>query len=457
MVVAEDQAKAGLLPGVIYMKGSQVARGWYVVAVIVAAMLLAALDRQALTLLAPLIQHDLRLSDTQLSVLNGLAFVGLHALCTLAVGWAADRYNRRGLIALGLLIWSVMTGLCGLAGSFLTLLMARAGVGAGESVVVPAGYALATENAALEQRGRVMGVLIAANTVGGGLAMILSGGLLGLIGDAPRRLPVLGLTAAWQIVFLMLAFAGLPILALLFTINDRRRHSASRAPTQEPDAASGALEHLRRFRRVFAGMFVASTANSVAGFGIAAWAPMMLVRRFGMAPHDTGYIVGGAFVVGGAIGAVVSAWLSDRWATEPRHGRRLRGHVPILCIALCGLPVLVFGGSPLLCGLGLTGIAFSLNAITALSFASLHDFTPNRFRGRVTAWMQFGVMVLGFSVGPFAIALLTDYVFRDPMMIGWSILLASGLLFALALAGALLARRAVIAGKGEDAWILAAQ
>ena len=94
-------------------------------------------DRAALSLVLPLVQHDLHLSDTALGVISGLPFSLCYALCSLPAAYIADHFSRRNLMAIGFTLWSAMTCLSGAAGSGLQLAGARLALGAGESVGLP--------------------------------------------------------------------------------------------------------------------------------------------------------------------------------------------------------------------------------------------------------------------------------------------------------------------------------
>src|SRR5690606_13159348 len=99
-------------------------------------------DRQILTLLLGPIKADLGLSDTEVSLLVGLAFVVCYALFGLVSGWLTDRYSRKGLVSIGITFWSVATAACGMANSFTSLFVARMAVGVGESTLSPAAMSL---------------------------------------------------------------------------------------------------------------------------------------------------------------------------------------------------------------------------------------------------------------------------------------------------------------------------
>ena len=91
------------------------------------AYVLSFIDRQILSLLVEPMKRDLALSDVQVSLLQGLAFASIYCLAGLPLGRAADQFNRRNIIVCGVAIWSVMTSFCGVARTYVTLLLCRAG------------------------------------------------------------------------------------------------------------------------------------------------------------------------------------------------------------------------------------------------------------------------------------------------------------------------------------------
>jgi predicted MFS family arabinose efflux permease len=91
------------------------------------------LDKTVITVVLEPIKREFGVSDTALGVLSGLSFALLYATLGIPVALAADRGNRKTIIGISLVIWSAMTMLCGLAQSFVQLVVARVGVGAGEA------------------------------------------------------------------------------------------------------------------------------------------------------------------------------------------------------------------------------------------------------------------------------------------------------------------------------------
>ena len=108
-------------------------RAWYAVFVFAVVLCVNFLDRGILPLLVVPIKRDLGLTDTQISLLMGFAFVMFYVILGLPVSRLVDRSSRRRIIGIGVALWSGATALCGLAHTFVQLFFARIGVGVGEA------------------------------------------------------------------------------------------------------------------------------------------------------------------------------------------------------------------------------------------------------------------------------------------------------------------------------------
>jgi MFS family permease len=118
---------------------------WWVVIVLALGLTLSLMDRLIIALMIGPIKRDLVLSDTDISLLQGLAFTLFYVIAGLPLGRIADRGSRRRLAALSVVTWSAMTMLCGLTTSFLQLFIARLGVGVGEAGLSPAAISLVSD------------------------------------------------------------------------------------------------------------------------------------------------------------------------------------------------------------------------------------------------------------------------------------------------------------------------
>jgi MFS family permease len=195
------------------------AYGWYVVCVLTLAYVVSFLDRQILALMVEPIKHDLGLTDTQMSLLMGLAFGIFYTLMGVPLGRLADRTSRRALIATGVGVWCLMTASCGLARSFGQLFVARIGVGVGEAALTPAAISMISDYFPRQKRGRAIGFYNMGVSLGAGTAMVLGGVVISYVmSAAPVELPGVGELKSWQLVFMLVGLPGLAIVALMSTI-----------------------------------------------------------------------------------------------------------------------------------------------------------------------------------------------------------------------------------------------
>jgi MFS family permease len=146
---------------------------WFAVAALMVAYTSSFIDRQILTLLVQPIRADLTISDTQFSLLAGIAFSLFYTVMGVPLARLADRGSRRWIIFWGIVVWSVMTVACGLANSFWALFAARIGVGIGEAALSPAAYSMISDYFPPRQRARALAVYSMAPYIGAGLALMI--------------------------------------------------------------------------------------------------------------------------------------------------------------------------------------------------------------------------------------------------------------------------------------------
>ena len=130
-------------------------------------------DRQILSILVEPIKASLGASDTQMGFLTGFAFAIFYTTFGIPLARWADRGVRRSIIAMGLTVWSVMTGLCGFAQSFIHLALARIGVGIGEAAGSPPAHSLISDFFPPERRATAFSIYnfgIPVGVMGGYLA-----------------------------------------------------------------------------------------------------------------------------------------------------------------------------------------------------------------------------------------------------------------------------------------------
>ena len=149
------------------------AYSWYVLGVLVVVYILNFIDRQILSILAVDIKRDLDLTDGQLGFLGGAAFAVFYALFGVPLGRLADRWHRVRLLTIGLVLWSTMTALSGFARNYLTLSLARMGVGVGEATASPTAYSLISDYFPARQRATALAIYSSGLYIGGGVSLFI--------------------------------------------------------------------------------------------------------------------------------------------------------------------------------------------------------------------------------------------------------------------------------------------
>jgi MFS family permease len=393
--------------------------------VLVAATIVSQLDRQILVLLVQPIRRDLGISDTQISLLQGAAFAIFYTVMTLPLGYLADRMSRRNLIIYGILAWSASTILCGLAHDFRQLFLARLGVGAGEACLNPAAYSLMSDSFPPERRGRAYGLFGGAGAVGVAGSLFAGSFLLSLFHAVPYvTLPLLGRLAAWQTVFVFIGIPGILTAGVLVTVREPRRRETVRPRNPGPAGRgddAGLTQFLRGHAGLVASLLAAFALVYIAGVGYTSWAPTAYIRTFNLSAPEAGFVVGAMYMVFSVIGCLVGGSLGDRWSKTDAVAGRLAVAVYaafIASIAVCGWWLVDSLLVSIVCG---CIVITTAGAVMVTGSIVINEIVPNEIRGRMSAIYLLTIGVFGISFGPTAVALVTDYVFRNDAAVRYSI------------------------------------
>ncbi|WP_338425183.1 spinster family MFS transporter [Sphingopyxis kveilinensis] len=400
------------------------AYSWYVVGVLLLAYTLSFIDRMILTLLVAPIRAALEISDTEVSLLIGLAFALFYTLLGLPIAWIADRWSRRNLIMSGVALWSVMTAACGFAGSYGALFLARMGVGVGEAALSPAAYSMLSDMFPRDKLARAMAVYSIGVPLGSGVAMILGSFVVQAVLAAPMvNLPLIGPVDAWRTIFLWVAAPGLLICLLLLTIREPLRRGVEQASSQGT-AAPGFIAHLRAQRAALGALFAGMSLIGLVMYGVIAWVPTFFARTYGMDVSQAGLWFGIIMATGGAAGLVMGGTLADRMFARGVLDAHLR--VMRLSILLGGPSLLAAALMPsATLAFLLLALAFPMLTMHGVGTVALQFITPNQYRARVTALYFFVVNLIGLGFGPLLMALLTDHLFGDDGALRYSIALVT--------------------------------
>jgi predicted MFS family arabinose efflux permease len=381
--VATDVARVS--PGLAY---------WATV-VLALVGLLSAVDRNILALLLVPIKKDLGVSDSAMGALTGGAFAVVYATAALPMARLADRGSRRNIIAAAVVFWSAMTAACGLATSYVWLLLARIGVAAGESSAGPATSSMLGDLFPADKRGGPISIL----TIGAALGFALGAYIAGVLNDR----------YGWHIAMMAVAAPGLLVALLMWlTVPEppRGAHDGERANQVEAGAMGDSLRTIAKIRTV-APLLLGMIFLNVAFLGWLNWLPAFLMRVHHLKTAQMSAIFGAVVGIGGVLGNVVAGFASDRVA---RRGARWRmyycGAMIVLAVPLLAAVLIV---SELKVAIACM-VVFSLTAggLTTVTGAAALAISPPRLRAFMAAVFGLAVSILGAGGGPWLIGALND-------------------------------------------------
>jgi MFS family permease len=403
---------------------------WHAALMLAAANSLAFVDRQVLALLVPPVEADLHISDTKMSLLLGLSFTVLQALAGLPLGRLADAANRRNIVAAAVFLWSVMTGLCGLAGAYWSMFAARIGIGAAEAGLTPAAHSMLADYFPRERLPAAMALYSMGIYVGNGLALLAGGWIVAI---AVRSGMVFGVASGWRVVFLVLGVSGMLFAAVLMTVREpRRRQVADAQPLRVPLRL--VWQQLRSHRRVYASLFAGFCVMIMVGVGTGAWIPTFFVRRFGWTLAEVGTYYGSAVLVFGTAGAwcggLFAGALRRRGWADANLRASLFGFVMLVPFAVA-YPLVP---DPFLAVALVAGYNFFAGFPFGGGYAAIQEITPSRMRGQVAAIFALLVNIIGQGAGPTLVALFTNYLFADERGLQKSLALTAALAMPVAIA-----------------------
>lgn len=390
-------------------------RAWWAVVILFLAYTISFVDRTILSLLVEPLRRDLHISDTEISLLQGLAFAIFYTTMGLPIAIWADRGSRRTIAAVGIFFWSLMTAACGLANTFWQLFAARLGVGVGEAALSPATYSLIADLFPENKRGRALGLFASGVNVGAGLALLIGGAVVAMATKMGSIDTPIGALRSWQVVFIVVGLPGILVALLALTIHEPRRVLQAAAPATPPGTFR---TFLKAHKAAIGAHFIGFSICGLAFTGVSAWAPTFLIRHYGFTAAQAGQSLGLAVLIVGTLGALAGGALSDRWV-HLKDGTLRIGLIAIVMQSLAGIagPLV---GAPVVAILCFSTVFFFGGFAYTAGAAAIQKVTPARLRARMAALYLFVVSLFATALGPTSIALLTDHLFKSPAKVGYS-------------------------------------
>jgi MFS family permease len=413
-------------------------------------------DRQIISLLVMPIRSALAISDSQFSLLNGLAFAVFYATLGVPIARWVDRGDRRIILSIGAATWSIFTMLCGRATSFGMLFLARMGVGAGEGTLVPCIYSLLADYFPVRRRGLAMGVFGSGVYIGLGSALIVGSTLLQMLGHLGTvTVGPFGRFSLWQLIFWVVGAPGLLLAAVLPALWEPRRYRRASIPVSRVRSSqSGLISIWRGGFAAIAGHHLASGFLAMALYGMVAWVPEYLRRTFGVDIAMAGYETGMVLMALGTCGVIAGGVLSDHLLRRGVTAARL---IVLASAGVLACPFLICFSFASHSQTALACLAFAtffLAMLTSCGPLGVQELYPASARGRGAAIFQLLVTLMGLGGGPAAVAAMSDFVLHPAHQLGPALGIVTPI-FAIAAVVAALAGissygDAVIRAAGED-------
>ena len=262
----------------------------YTMLLLFLAMTFAQLDLHIASYVAANIKSDFHLTDTQLGLLLGASFGLFYTLVGVPLAWFVDRYSRRIILGLGIIVWSLGTACCGIAQSYWNLFVARLFVGAGEAVNQPTSLAIIGDLFPRKQLPRAIATMQSGLVVGGAIGLLLSAYALHLLLHVqPIKVPF-GVIHGWQLVFIIVGLPGILVGLLITTTMPApvvREFPITNAPTTR---ATWFVDYQQAFTymgarwQIYGSMFFSLALGVLANGGSAQWKPILFSRTFAWGP-----------------------------------------------------------------------------------------------------------------------------------------------------------------------------
>jgi predicted MFS family arabinose efflux permease len=417
-VVVIDKTVGKQSPALAYEKTGY---RYYVLALLTLGYVFSFVDRQILAILQDPIKAELGLTDSHLGLLNGFAFAMFYVLFGLPIARWADKGNRRNIISLAVLIWSVMTALCGLAQNFVQMLLARMGVGIGEAGGSPPSHSMISDIFPPERRATALGVYSVGVNAGILLGLLAGGWLNEFYG--------------WRVAFLAVGLPGIALAIILrlavkepprgFSENKAERKTGNKAEGKSDNKAEdgkdlseqeSTAESIPSFMDVlfhlwslktFRHLAVACGLTAFAGYSMVTWMPSFLLRSHGMGTGEVGTWLALIAGLGGGAGTFLGSLLADRLG---QNDSRWYIKVPAFCI-LISIPLLILtfiAGTQTLALSAYVLPACVITVYLAPSIAVTHSMVDNRMRALASAVFFFILNIVGLGLGPLLVGIGSD-------------------------------------------------
>jgi predicted MFS family arabinose efflux permease len=358
-------------------------------------------DRQIIASVSKPIIDEWGLSDTALGVM-GTAFIFVYAIIGVPFGIWADHGSRKKLLGFAVAVWSLFTAASGLAWGYVSMFVARMGVGVGEAGCSPAGNSLIGDLYPANKRGRAIAIFMLGLPIG----IFLSNMLSGIIAKA----------YGWRMTFLVATIPGLILAFLALKIKEPPRGASE--PVKVDDKPRGVLSFLRVLAIPTMWWIIISGAlHNFNAYTVNSFIPLYLGRHHGLDIREANFIAAVVLGAVGVVGLIIGGWAAD-WARKksPR-GRMIVAALALLISTPCVYLAIEQPKGSLIPFMGLMGFGWMLIYVYYVSvYPAIQDVVEPSLRGSAMALYFFGMYFLGGAYGTSITGYLSDHFAKQAMI-----------------------------------------
>jgi MFS family permease len=350
------------------------------------------------------VRRHFAISDLEVSVLQGPAFLILYSVAMIPIGRLVDSRRRVLLISLGILVWSVSTSLAGICDSYWQLFLTRIGVGVGEAVLVPAAFSLIPDTFPRSRLGLATGVFGTGGALGLGSSLFIGGSVYGYFEERGAILrPWGGVIEPWQQTFLVIGAPGILLAILFFCLPEPHRRKAPGIDT----APKSTLAYARREISWLTTLMIASGFASATLYTAVTWISVFLTRKHGWpiaaAAMTAGLIQIGASIIGTAGVGIISDFIARRGS----HRRLMICSIALAIAAITGalFPLAPTASSALV----LWGATVMLSSVPiSVASSNFQEQVHTDHRGILSAVYVFVMSTFAFIISTVAVAYISE-------------------------------------------------
>jgi MFS family permease len=279
-------------------QSASLAERWYVLIMMCLVYTLSIADRYVVSTVLEPLRLELHLTDSGVAWLTGFAFGLFYVILGFPLSWLIDRKSRRNIVAICLVLWSVMTALCGLARTSLTFFLARVGVTVGEAGGTPGANSLLSDYFPASRRAMALTVFSLGAPIGAWVGYNVAGAVADHYG--------------WRAVFFALGVPGvLAGIAVWLTVREPRRGCLDSGDDGE---APTIVETMRFWwqQRSAVHLMIGSALCALWGWGLMFWTPAFLQRTYHMTVGEAAGVTQNMHLIGGSLATVATGWLMAR-------------------------------------------------------------------------------------------------------------------------------------------------